>query len=228
MQGGSSALVVITALNEELGIGPTLKEVDWFLHEPLRLVVDGHSVDGTVKVAEAMGARVVFQRGIGKGDAVAFAMDHARELDVEYIVFIDADFTYPAEYLPQMIEILEENPSVGMVSGNRFNGSFNLGAMHNVLYFGNRALAFVHNLFNGVQMRDPLTGMRVVRSEILKSWTPKSRSFDVEVELNHHVEREGYGIVEIPIHYRRRLGQKKLAVRHGLTILKRILLESAY
>jgi len=90
------------------------------------------------------------------------------------------------------------------------------------------ALAFVHNLFNGVQMRDPLTGMRVVRSEILKNWTPKSKSFDVEVELNHHVEREGYGIIEIPIHYRRRLGQKKLAVRHGLTILKRILLESTY
>ena len=183
----SSTLVVITALNEELGIGPTLKEVDWFLGEPSCLVVDGHSVDGTAKVAEAMGAQVVFQQGIGKGDAVASAMGHVRNRDVKYVVFLDADFTYPAEYLPHMIEILEQNPSVGMVSGNRFNGSFNLGAMHNVLYFGNRALAFVHNLFNGVQMRDPLTGMRVIRSEILKSWTPKSKSFDVEVELNHHV-----------------------------------------
>ena len=62
----SSTLVVVTALNEELGIGPTLKEVDWFLDKPPCLVVDGHSVDGTAKVAEAMGAQVIFFRFIRK------------------------------------------------------------------------------------------------------------------------------------------------------------------
>jgi len=77
-------------------------------------------------------------------------------------------------------------------------------------------------------MRDPLTGLRVVRWEILKDWKPKSKGFDLEVELNHHVERKGYDIVEIPIHYRARLGEKKLKVKHGFSILKRILLESTY
>jgi hypothetical protein len=67
-----------------------------------------------------------------------------------------------------------------------------------------------------------------VRSEILKGWTPRSKGFDIEVELNHHVERRGYGILEIPIPYRPRLGEKKLKLRHGVTILKRIMLESAY
>jgi hypothetical protein len=62
----------------------------------------------------------------------------------------------------------------------------------------------------------------------LKDWTPKSQGFDVEVELNHHVERQGYGIVEVPISYRPRLGEKKLKPKHGATILKRILTESIY
>jgi dolichol-phosphate mannosyltransferase len=113
-----------------------------------------------------------------------------------------------------------------MVCGNRFNNHFQLKDMHNLLYFGNRLLAFTHNLLNGIEMRDPLTGLRVIRCSILKEWKPKSKSFDVEVELNHHVERKGYKIVEIPIHYRRRLGEKKLKLRHGFTILRRILAES--
>jgi dolichol-phosphate mannosyltransferase len=79
---------------------------------------------------------------------------------------------------------------------------------------------------NGVDMRDPLTGLRVVRWEIVRDWRPKSKGFDVEVELNHLVERKGFGIKEIPIHYRPRLGEKKLKLRHGFTILRRILAES--
>lgn len=221
-----STLVIIAALNEEDGIGSTLAEVRAFLDSSLILVVDGRSVDGTAKIAEAMGAQVIPQKGFGKGDAVATALEHTRGINVKYVIFIDADFTYPAEYLPKMIEILEQNPEVGMVCGNRFNSHNRLSAMHNIFYFGNRFLAFTHNFLNGVKMRDPLTGLRVVRYEIVKDWQPKSDGFDIEVELNHLVERRGYQIVEIPIYYRQRLGEKKLKPKHGFTILKRILLES--
>ena len=75
-------------------------------------------------------------------------------------------------------------------------------------------------------MQDPLTGLRVVRWDIVKNWEPKSVGFDVEVELNHHVERQGCGIVEIEIPYRNRVGEKKLKIRDGITIMKRILSES--
>lgn len=221
-----STLVIVAALNEEEGIDPTLTEIKYFLDRPFCLVVDGKSTDGTVEVARRMGADVIFQKGSGKGDAINTSLEHARAFNAKYVVLIDADFTYPAEYLPKMIRVLEENSDVGMVTGNRFNGRFHLGSLHNILYTGNRLISFVHNLLNGVQMKDPLTGLRVVRWEILKDWRPRSTSFDVEVELNHLVERKGFGIVEIPIFYRRRLGEKKLKIRHGFTILRRILVES--
>lgn len=222
----NQTLVILAALNEEEGVGPTLTEIEHYLDKPLCLVVDGRSVDGTAKIAEAMEAQVVFQKGSGKGDAIATAIEHVKGLDVDYVAFIDADFTYPAEYLPKMIRILEENQTVGMVCGNRFNHHFHLKAMHNMFYLGNRLLAFTHNLLNGIDMSDPLTGLRVVRWEIVRNWRPKSKGFDLEVELNHFVERKGFGIKEIPIHYRPRLGEKKLKLRHGFTILRRILAES--
>ena len=222
-----SILVLMAALDEEEGVGLTIAELKQYLCNPQVLVVDGKSKDKTVHVAKSLGADVVYQEGDGKGDALAYAIRHVNA-DVAYVVLTDADYTYPAEFVPQMIKILEENPQVGMVCGNRFNSHFDLKAMHNMFYFGNRVLAFAHNMLNGIELRDPLTGLRVVRWEILKNWEPKSDGFDVEVELNHHVERQGYRIVEIPISYRPRLGEKKLKLKHGVTILKRILTESMY
>ncbi len=222
-----STLVLVAALNEEQGIGLTLEELKKFLINPKFLVVDGNSSDRTVHVAKSLGADVLFQEDKGKGDAIAFALSQLTE-EFDYVVLTDADHTYPARYLPQMIRLLEKNPEVGMVCGNRFNSHLQLGAMRDSFYFGNRALAFIHNLFNGVSLRDPLTGLRVIRWSILKDWRPKSAGFDIEVELNHHVERQGYDIAEIEIAYRERVGEKKLKLRHGFTILIRILTERMY
>lgn len=222
---GSTA-VIMAALNEEAGIAPTVRELQKFLVDAHLMVVDGRSDDGTIEVAEKMGAHVVLQKGKGKGHAIGQGIE-ALGSDVKYVVFIDADFTYPAEYLPKMIKLLEENPDVGMVIGNRFNDHFHLkAAMTNAFYAGNRLLAFAQHMFNGIKLRDPLSGLRVVRWEILKDWTPKSEGFDVEAEMNYLVERQGYGIMEIPIHYRPRVGKKKLKLKHGFTILKRIVGES--
>jgi glycosyltransferase involved in cell wall biosynthesis len=222
----SGILVLIAARDEEDGVGPTLAELRAILKDAKMVVVDGGSRDKTVAIAKDHGAHVIVQRDDGKGDALKRALPQLAG-DPEYVVLIDADYTYPAKAIPEMIDVLEHRPDVGMVCGNRFNRHLHLGKMHNVLYFGNRLLAFSHNLLNGVQLRDPLTGLRVVRWAILRDWVPQSKGFDVEVELNHFVERQGYTIVEVPIKYRSRLGAKKLKVRDGLVILSRILKEGA-
>lgn len=220
-----STQIIIAALNEEPGIGPTIVELSENLHLQYVLVVDGHSTDRTVEIAKDCGANILLQDGFGKGDAISKALKYA-DLNVDYVVLTDADYTYPAEYLPEMIQILNQNPQVGMVCGNRFSGHLETKALRSSFYFGNRLLAFAHNMLNGVALRDPLTGLRVIRAEILKDWSVKSKGFDVEVELNHHIERKGFEIIEVPIKYRQRLGEKKLKIRHGATILKRILLET--
>ena len=223
----AAILVLMAALDEEEGIGHTLMELRQYLRDPHVLVVDGNSKDRTVHVAKSLGADVIYQTGSGKGDALREAFKHIDE-DVGYVVLTDADYTYPAEFIPRMVQILEENPQTGMVCGNRFNSHFDLRSMHSIFYIGNRTLAFAHNMLNGIGLRDPLTGLRVIRWEILKNWEPKSDGFDLEVELNHRVERQGYQIVEIPIFYRLRMGEKKLKLKHGFTILRRILTESMY
>jgi dolichol-phosphate mannosyltransferase len=224
-QGAPLTQVIIAALNEEEGIVPTIAELKEYLSEAKFLVVDGNSLDKTAEQAKSLGVQVIFQDGTGKGDAFAKAIAYI-DKDADYVVITDADFTYPAKYIPGMIRTLEDNPRVGMVCGNRFTEDLDRRALHDLFYFGNRLIAYTHNFLNGVQMADPLTGLRVVRAEILRNWQVKSKGFDLEVELNHRVEREGFGITEIPIQYRERIGEKKLKAKHGAEIIRRILLET--
>ena len=221
----SKITVIIPTLNEEHGIGSTLLDLKNHLKDAQYLVVDGSSVDGTVNKAILLEATVIQQDGVGKGRAIAKALNYVN-LSTKYVVFIDADFTYPANSIYRMIEILNNNSDVGMVIGNRFNSNSELMSSRNIFHFGNIMMALIHNWLNGINLNDPLSGLRVLRWEILKEWKPKSDGFDIEVEINYYVNKQQFNIVEIPISYRKRLGKKKLSVKHGFTILKRILIQS--
>jgi dolichol-phosphate mannosyltransferase len=217
--------VLIAAMNEEKGVGLTIHEISNYFSTNNILVIDGHSSDKTIDIAKKCGAEIICQEGKGKGDAIAQAILRM-DKNMEYVVLIDADYTYPAEFLPQMIELLEVYPQVGMVCGNRLFGRRDKVALYSRFYLGNRMLAWAHGFLNNVELDDPLTGLRVIRAQVFRDWKVKSNGFDIEVELNSQVKKQGYETVEVPIKYRPRVGEKKLKLKHGAIILKRILLEA--
>lgn len=218
--------VIIPTLNEGPGIGPTLEEVIENLSDPEVIVVDGNSVDGTPEIAAHMGAKVITQQGLGKAKAIAQVL-RCIDQNTRYLAIIDGDFTYPAKHIPKMIEILEKNPDIGMVTGNRFSNPKEFIAHFRKIVsdrycLGNQILAIIHRILNRVMMKDPLTGIRVIRFDLLNDLKIKAKSFDIEVELNNYIKRKGSKIIEIPIKYRLRLGKKKLQVRDGFTIFVRM------
>jgi len=217
--------VLLAALNEEHGIGPTIKDLKHFLIDSDFLVVDGRSVDKTVKISERFGVTVLRQLGTGKGNAIAQGI-RSTDFSGKYVVLVDSDYTYPAEFIPDMVKILDNNSEVGMVCGERFNAKYVSKGVNKLFFIGNKFLSFSHQILNGIQLNDPLTGLRVIRWDLLRNWTPKSSGFDIEIELNHFIEKKGYKIVEVPISLRPRLGKKKLSVFDGLIILKRIIMQS--
>lgn len=215
--------VVVAAYNEEEGIVPTLCELKEVLNQPNLLVVDGNSSDRTVELAKDLGAAILIQRGKGKGSAISQGLDQLKG-DTSYVALTDADYTYPAKHIKEMMYVLNVSPEVGMVLGDRFSKKYEKESDRNQFYVGNRILGFVQRVLHGVKLNDPYTGLRLIRFELLKGWKPRSDGFDIEAELNHHIDRLGYKIVELPIKYRKRLGKKKLGFIHGLKILRRIVI----
>ena len=214
-------IVLLPTYKEPEGVKFVIKELrDIF--DPFILVIDRPAGDSTGDNARKLGATVLTQKSKGKGSAIKDALEYLeyRRLNHKYVIMIDADYTYPAKYIPDMIDILESNPDVGMVTGRRPE-SRDLDRYH----LGNHLLRFAHHILNGVNIQDPCSGLRIIRYDIIKKWRPKSKGFDIECEINHFINKiKGFKIVEIPIEYRIRIGEKKLSIKHGFEILKRMVL----
>ena len=98
--------IVIPTLNERKAVGDLLDGVRNIMngYEYRMLVVDGHSVDGTDKIARGKGAEVIYQRGRGYGEALKTGFLHARKgLDAGVIVMIDADLSYDPKDIPELL-----------------------------------------------------------------------------------------------------------------------------
>jgi dolichol-phosphate mannosyltransferase len=222
-KSSSDIIVILPTYKEPEGVKLVIKELVDVL-DPFILVIDRPTGDSTGKNAEKLGATVLTQRGKGKGSAIREILEYleCRRLNHKYLIMMDADYTYPVKYIPKMIDILESNPDVGMVTGRRPESR-----KLDIYPLGNLLLRFAHFLFNGISIHDPFTGLRIIRFNLIKNWRPKSNGFDIECEINYFINKiKGFKVIEIPIEYRPRIGEKKLMIKHGATILKRILLMS--
>jgi dolichol-phosphate mannosyltransferase len=211
----SQVMVVIPTLNEVEAIGKVIEEVlEVGVPKDSILIVDGGSTDGTVEVAKKYDVRVVRQVGRGKADAIKTALRNVNGR-FRYMLVMDGDYTYPAKYIPALIEIAEESGSDEVI-GIRLAGDGSQGLLYR---FGNWLLTKAFNLIFGTNLHDVLSGMYLIRVDSLRDAMMEMGGFSVEAEIVAHMVSTGKLVTEIPIEYRRRLGRKKLGVRHGFSIL---------
>jgi len=204
--------IVIPALNEELGIGPTLDNIptDQLLaagYSVEILVVDNGSTDRTATIARDHGARVVSQskRGYGNAYQAGFA---AATGDI--IVSGDADMTYPFDTLPAILAKMKQD-NLDFITTDRLS-LLDSSAMHLSHVVGNYILSFVtHSLFR-VSFKDSQSGMWIFKRSIWPelSTTHPGMPFSQEIKIDAYTK--GFRCAEVPIQYRQRLGEKKLSV----------------
>lgn len=204
-------VVVLPTLNEREGLAKTLDELISAGVPPGRiLVVDGGSTDGTCQEAEKRGVRCILQEGRGKADAVRTAL---KVVDAPAVVIMDADFTYPAARIWDLTSLLDKCDEV---IGARLKPE--PGAQRRIFKLGNWLLTKFFNLIFDTRLSDVLSGMYAVKTEALEGLEKASWGFGIESEIAAHVASTGGEICEVPIEYRRRVGQKKLGIKHGILI----------
>jgi glycosyltransferase involved in cell wall biosynthesis len=202
--------ILIPTKNEEQGIADTidalpLEALDLAGYTAEVMVVDGHSTDRTRDIAAAKGARVVLQVGKGKGWGFRSALPH---LDADYVIMLDADSTYPAEAIPDFLAALEEGADV--VMGSRFKGQIEEGAMKATNIVGNKLLSLMASVLYGKMCTDVCTGMWGFKTGSLQALKLNSNHYEIEAELFAQSAKAGHQIVEVPINYRKRLGNSGL------------------
>jgi len=208
----SDYTVVIPVLNEAEALPRVLSElIESGVPRERVLIVDGGSTDGSREIAESMGFKVTLQRGRGKGTAIKTAIEVTNS---NCYVFMNGDYTYPARHVYDLLERLRSG--CDLVIGSRVY--VERGAQSFTYKLGNMILSLFFRVLFGTNLHDILSGMYAVRSRLLRELGFEFSGFSVESEIVTHAVTLGFKVTEIPIIYRRRIGKKKLSVKHGFKI----------
>lgn len=209
--GQPEVSVVIPCLNEEAAIGAVVEDARRALREAALdgevLVIDNASEDRSAEIACAAGATVVLEPRRGYGSAYLAGLAAAAG---RYVVMADADGTYPLELIGEFVAKLRGGAD--MVVGSRFKGHIERGAMPwPNRYLGNPLLTGMLNLLFRSGVSDAHCGMRALRREVLPSLRLSATGMEFASEMVIKAGKRRLRVEEIPIDYRRRIGDSKLS-----------------
>ncbi|VUT25282.1 MAG: Glycosyltransferase AglJ [Candidatus Methanolliviera sp. GoM_oil] len=201
--------ILMPALNEESSIGATINDMKFEKlkergHDVEIVVVDGNSKDRTREIAKEKGARIIIEKRRGYGRAYRTGFEQCKDCDI--IVTGDADGTYPFSTIPELVEMLEGG--FDFITTDRF-GSQEEGAMSRMHRVGNMVLSMTLRFLYGVDIRDSQSGMWIFRREKLDALNLTSDG----MPLSEEIKIEAFSKLkarEVPIHYTKRIGEKKI------------------
>ncbi len=186
-------------LNEARTLPACIKRAQLFLKEEGILgeviVADNGSTDGSIEIAQKLGARVVPVPVRGYGAALATGIEAAGG---KYVIMGDSDESYDFSALSPFVEKLREG--YDLVMGNRFRGGIAPGAMPPMhRYFGNPLLTAVGRLFFSCkESGDFYCGLRGFRKDAIKALELQSRGMEFALEMVIKSQMHGLRITEVP------------------------------
>ncbi len=227
--------VVLTAYNDELSIGESVR--DFHSHPLVRrvIVVDNNSRDRTSQVAAEAGAIVVLEKQPGYGKCVYRALQEGlAQQDTDLTLLCEGDMTFRAfdidkfmAYIPhseivngtRIVEQLRDRDT--QLSTFMYYGNFAVGKLLEAKYVGQGTFT------------DVGTTYKLCRNSALRRLLPRLDS-DVNLEFNAHLLdtalRQRISLVECPITFHKRLGESKggntdnmKALRVGVRMIRGIL-----
>jgi glycosyltransferase involved in cell wall biosynthesis len=226
--------IVIPALNEALNLAAVLPQLPP-VHEVI--LVDGGSVDGTVRSARrAMpGIVTVLQRRTGKGNALAAGF---ARVTGDIVVMFDADGSADPAEITRFVEALKAGAD--FAKGSRFTHGGGSSDITTVRHVGNRFLNLVFNVVFRTRFTDLCYGYNAFWADLPPLLDlpdhaqPAGRDrmlwgdgFEIETMITCRFAAAGVSIAEVPSAEKLRMfGESNLnAVSDGLRVLRTLFSE---
>ena len=191
--------ILMPCLNEARTLPSCIRKAQRFLSEHNVsgevLIADNGSTDGSIELAESLGARVVRVRQRGYGAALAAGIDAAQG---EFVIMGDSDDSYDFSALMPFVAKLRDG--YDLVMGNRFRGGIAPGAMPlSHRYFGNPMLTAIGRLFFRCRViGDFYCGLRGFRKVMVQQLQLQSTGMEYALEMVVKANIRGARITEVP------------------------------
>jgi len=192
--------VLVPCYNEAQTIKKVVEDFKRVLPQAVIYVYNNNSTDDTAKIAADAGAIVRNEYKQGKGNVIRRMF---REIDAECYVMTDGDDTYPAEFAPQMADMVL-NKNCDMVVGDRLSSTYfqeNKRPFHN---FGNDIVRKSINFLFKSKIKDIMTGFRAFSYQFVKTFPVLSTGFEIETEMTIHAVDKNMAVGNVVIDYRDR------------------------
>lgn len=192
--------VLVPCYNEAQTIKNVVEDFKRVLPQAVIYVYNNNSTDDTAKIAAEAGAIVRNEYKQGKGNVIRRMF---REIDAECYIMTDGDDTYPAEFAPQMADMVL-NKNCDMVVGDRLSSTYfqeNKRPFHN---FGNDIVRKSINFLFKSKIKDIMTGFRAFSYQFVKTFPVLSTGFEIETEMTIHAVDKNMAVGNVVIDYRDR------------------------
>jgi len=207
-----SITVLICTLNEAENLPHVLPKVPNWINEVL--IVDGHSTDATVEVAQTLrpNARILCQSGRGKGNALRFGVQEAIG---DIIVTLDGDGETDPSQLPFFVEALRNG--YDFAKGSRLAWG-RPKRMPFYRWVGNKVLTYTFNLLYNTCFTDVCSGYNAFWKGRFLQLALTYENCEMEQQVLARARKAGMRIVEVPHHSIGRIsGASKVSgVKQGL------------
>ena len=190
--------ILMPCLNEAETLGICIKKAnDWLSRSGIDgevLIADNGSTDGSQKIAQKNGARVVDVPVRGYGSALYHGCLSAQG---EYIIMGDSDNSYDFSNLDVFVQKLDQG--YDLVMGNRFLGGIAPGAMPwKNRYIGNPALTFIGRALFKCPAKDFHCGLRGFTKDAFLRMDLRTTGMEFASEMVIKANLCGMKIAEVP------------------------------
>jgi dolichol-phosphate mannosyltransferase len=205
-----SVAAVIAARNEAMTVGAVVEGAASYVDKVY--VLDGRSSDDTVARAQAAGAEVHFDPGLGKGAAIRASFAICKE---DVLVFLDADGSHDPTDIPHLATPVCDD-ELDLCVGSRFMGGsdeLSVTAGQLIRTIGNISMNIAINKRWSVELSDTLNGFRAVRREAVLSVGLVENRHTIEQEMVMKMLRHGYRVGNVAAHeYARKYGESHINI----------------
>ncbi len=210
--------VIIPVYNEAESIGKVIEDIPM---QSIRhvIVCNNGSTDLTAEVAAKKGAIVVYEPNKGYGNACLKGMEYIalQKEKPDIIVFIDGDYSDFPQEMSELIRPIHEN-SMDLVIGSREKGVKENGAMMPQQIFGNWLATTLIKIIYNYHFTD-LGPFRAIKYDQLVAMQMADKTYGWTVEMQVKASKMKMKTVEVPVSYRKRIGESKVSGTIKGTIL---------
>ena len=218
--------IVIPAYNEENSINETVKKIKDVLKENKLtnseiIVVDDGSTDKTGELLKKLDVVYIKNpKNMGYGYSLKRGIKEAKN---ETIIIMDADLTYPVEYIPELLKKKEEGFDlvIGKRTGKFYKESFFKSFLRTLLR------KFVEYI-SSTKIEDINSGFRVFdKSTIMPYFNRLCNTFSFTTSLTLNYVMNSLFVTYVDIPYNKRTGKSKVKLFKDSVITMEYILESA-